>query len=69
MAFMYLQIAEDVPDVVITCEQELIIYEEEKNAVFTWIFSVESGVCIYNINTVGFFLYFSHKRRKFYASS
>ncbi|XP_061191305.1 helicase with zinc finger domain 2-like [Saccostrea echinata] len=35
-------ISEDIPDVVVTCEQELTIYEEEKNAVFTWIFNVKS---------------------------
>ncbi|XP_022318175.2 3'-5' exoribonuclease HELZ2-like isoform X3 [Crassostrea virginica] len=35
-------ISEDVPDVVVTCDQELTIYEEEKNAVFAWIFEVQS---------------------------
>lgn len=29
---------------VVTCDQELTIYEEEKNAVFAWIFEVQSKV-------------------------
>ena len=33
-----------MPDVVVTCDQELTIYEEEKNAVFAWIFEVQSKV-------------------------
>lgn len=38
------QIAEDLPDVEVTCDQELTIYEEKKNAVFAWIFDVQSKV-------------------------